>query len=126
MNEADLKRNVVANIKQRGGYARRIEDAYSVGFPDLVLQTSEELPVFFCEAKIVRGLILAPSPRQLVEMRRLRISRYSWPILAGWKDGVWYLSLLEEQVPIVDCYMQPIGCDFFDTLEVFYAHVRQS
>lgn len=125
MNEAEAKRRIVENIKARGGYARRIEDQFSVGFPDLVIQTSEALPVFFTEAKIIRGLSFGPTPRQYVEMSRLAVSRYSVPVLAGWNGSRWYLHRRIERALVSECFEQPDGCDFFDTLEQWYANERQ-
>lgn len=125
MNEADAKRRIVENVRKRGGYARRIEDQFSVGFPDLVIQTSAEMPVFFIEAKIIRGQSFGPTPRQYVEMGRLSVSRYSVPLLAGFKDGRWYLHPRADQVSIDQCFAQPEGLDFFDTLEQWYENVRR-
>lgn len=124
VNEANFKRRIVDNIKARGGYARRIEDQFSVGFPDLIIQTSENMPVFFVEAKIVRGPVFGPSPRQYVEMKRLMVSRYAVPVLAGW-DGKMLLHRRAVSAYVTDCFMQPDGCDFFDTLEQWYENERQ-
>lgn len=122
MNEAEAKRRIVENIKARGGYARRIEDNFSVGFPDLIVQTSSELPVFFIEAKLTGFTSFGPTPRQYVEMNRLAVSRYAIPLLAGWsnENGVWYLHRRAEIALIPNCFVQPDGLDFFDTLEAWY------
>lgn len=122
MSESDEKRKIVENIKQRGGYARRIEDQFSVGFPDIVAQTSEPMPVFFIEAKIIDGHTFGPSPRQYVEMRRLAVSRYAVPLLAGYSPLArkWYLHRRAEKVHVTECYAQLNGVDFFDTLEAWY------
>lgn len=128
MNEADAKRAVVQNIKQRGGYARRIEDQFSVGFPDLIVETSESQPVFFIEAKIITGHVFGPTPRQYVEMSRLTVSRYAIPVLAGYSPLArkWYLHRRVEQAHVKDCYAQLPGVDFFDTLEDWYEQEKQS
>lgn len=120
MLESDAKRKIVENVKQRGGYARRIEDQFSVGFPDLIIQTSEKMPVFFVEAKIITGNTFGPTPRQYVEMGRLRVSKYAVPVLAGWKNGVWYFIDRCEKAHVTDCYLSPDGMDFFDSLEEWY------
>lgn len=127
MNESEVKRRLVENVKQRGGYARRIEDQFAVGFPDTIVMTSEALPVFFIEAKIIGGLEFGPSPRQYVEMKRLAVSRYSCPVLAGWSNqtGKWYLHRRAEKALVAECFEQPDGLDFFDTLESWYYNERQ-
>lgn len=127
MNEADAKRAIVDNIKSRGGYARRIEDQFGVGFPDLVIQTSEAMPVFFIEAKlIVGGHTFGPTPRQFVELKRLAISRYSHPMLAGYSvlARKWYLHPHTERAHVKDCYAQLPDTDFFDTLEAYYKELK--
>lgn len=118
-NEADVKRKVVKDFKDRGHYARRIEDSFSVGFPDLVL-VPKQYPVFFCEAKIIRGPTFAPTPRQYVEMTRLAISRYSVPCLLGWRDGVHYLQRHCEVARVSDCVMQEDDEDIVSLFKRFY------
>lgn len=71
MNEADFKRRVVAAVKAEGGYARRIEDKFSVGMPDMIIVPASSPVVFFVEAKIFIGNQFRPTERQLVELRRL-------------------------------------------------------
>lgn len=121
MNEADAKRAIVENIKSRGGYARRIEDNFGVGFPDLVVQTSAYYPVFFIEAKIVDGHHFGPTPRQYVELKRLAISRYSHPMIAGFSliSRKWFLHPYAEKAHVKDCFRQTER-DFYDTLESYY------
>lgn len=108
ISEADVKRGIVKAFKDRGHYARRIEDSFSVGFPDLVL-IPKNYPVFFTEVKLIRGNKFGPTPRQYVEMSRLAISKYAVPTLLGWKDGVHYLTLHCEQADWRDCVEQQEG-----------------
>lgn len=103
--ETPMKQAIVKDFKDRGHYARRIEDAYSVGFPDLVL-IPKEYPVFFCEAKIIRDNLFSPTPRQYVELGRMAITRYAVPCILGYKDGVHYLHQYAEQVHYKDCVAQ--------------------
>lgn len=119
MNEADVKRKIVKDFKDRGHYARRIEDAFSVGFPDLVL-IPKGYPVFFTEAKIIRGLKFGPTPRQYVEMTRLAISKYSVPTLLGWKDGVHYIARHCEEIQVQYCLAQEPGESIVDLFKRFY------
>lgn len=118
-NEADVKRAVVKEFKSRGHYARRIEDAYSVGFPDLIL-IPKGYPVFFTEAKIIRGSSFGPSPRQFIEMGRMAISKHSVPTLLGWEDGVHYLHYYAQKVQIVSCVQQHQGESLPDFFKRYY------
>lgn len=53
MDEADLKRALVKSIRLQGGIGRRIEDKFTVGWPDLILAPAG-MPVFFAEAKLIK------------------------------------------------------------------------
>jgi hypothetical protein len=118
-SEADVKRKIVKDFKDRGHYARRIEDSFSVGFPDLVL-VPKDYPVFFTEAKIIRGLKFGPTPRQYVEMMRLAISKHSVPTLLGWEDGVYYLARHCEEVRKVDCVIQQADENIVDLFKRYF------
>lgn len=119
MSEADVKRAIVKAFKDRGHYARRIEDSFSVGFPDLIL-IPQGYPVFFTEVKIVKGLKFGPSPRQYVEMDRLAISKHSVPTLLGWDDGVLLISKHREEVRVIDCVAQQPDENVVDLFKRFY------
>ena len=119
MNEADVKRNIVKDFKVRGNYARRIEDAYSVGFPDLIL-IPKDYPVFFTEAKIIKGQTFGPTDRQYVEMTRLAISKYSVPVIIGWKERVHYLHEYAKSVTIEQCLAQQPDENIVDFFKRFY------
>ena len=105
MLEADVKRRIVADFKEGGHYARRIEDSFSVGFPDLVL-IPKLCPTFFTEVKRFTGQRFAPSPRQYVEMRRMSISPHVIPCVLGWKDGALYLHNLAEYCLAADSLLK--------------------
>lgn len=128
--EAEFKRWVVNEFKVKG-YARRIEDSFSVGFPDLVLQIPGDYPVFFVEAKMFDGNVFGPSPRQYVELQRLAISKHSHPMLLGWhRPSDWvYFHPHCEQVDIRNARvwraMRGTG-HLFDQLKEYYDNVRQS
>lgn len=119
VNEADVKRAIVKDFKVHGGYARRIEDAFSVGFPDLVL-IPKGYPVFFTEVKIIRGSKFGPTPRQYVEMTRLAISKYSVPTLLGWDNGVHYISKHYKEVHVFMCMAQQPGENIVDLFKRYY------
>lgn len=118
-SEADVKRKIVADFKAHGDYARRIEDSFSVGFPDLVL-IPKSYPVFFTEAKIIRGLKFGPSPRQYVEMTRLAISKHSVPTLIGWMDGILFITRHCPETKVLDCIRQEPDENVVDLFKRFY------
>lgn len=118
-SEADVKRLVVKEFKVRGHYARRIEDAFSVGFPDLVL-IPKDYPVFFTEAKIIRANLFGPTPRQYVELQRLAVSKHSVPTLLGWKEGVYYVARYCEQIHYNQCVKQEEDESIPDLFKRFY------
>jgi hypothetical protein len=104
MNESQIKTELIVRpMKKLGFYARRIEDQYSVGFPDLILK----LPSFswvFAEAKVVRGSFFNPSPRQLVELVRLDQAGNCWSIVIGYnvERKTWSFSTPKERVVLAD------------------------
>lgn len=114
MTESDVKTKLVSEIRRLGGYASRIEDQYRVGFPDMIIIPPGQ-PVFFAEVKLVRALSFGPSPRQFVELQRLRVSRHGVPLLVGFKDK-FYLSTVKQTVKIDDCTAQHENEDFLSLL----------
>lgn len=102
MNESECKRRIVEAIRGEGGYARRIEDQYSVGMPDLVL-IPRNCPVVWAEVKMVMHNIFGPTPRQLIELQKLQRSPYSVPMVIGWKRGIHYISPPKEVIRLEEC-----------------------
>ena len=107
MKEADVKLNMVRDVRREGGYARRIEDRFSVGMPDLVF-IPLSCPVVWIEAKVVRDNMFGPTARQLIELKRLRIKPHSLSYIVGWKDDCHYITWPAEQADIRDCLKQRI------------------
>lgn len=107
MNEADFKRKIVADVKKHGGYARRIEDQFSVGFPDMVLRPVNSPAVFFVEAKIFIGGQFKPTERQLIELRRIH-SPVSCGIVMGYnvREKVTYADLPREVLRVDDAVIK--------------------
>lgn len=108
MNEADWKRKIVKQFKDAGHYARRIEDQYSVGFPDLVIGPSGMATVFV-EVKIVRGQKLAPSPRQYIELMALHNPPYRFGVVLGVEERLgmethFHFSLPRREVTLYNCW----------------------
>lgn len=104
MNESEVKSNLIVKpMKKAGYYARRIEDAYSVGFPDLILK----LPRFawvFAEVKLVKGNFYEPSPRQRIELQRLDEAGDCWPVVIGYSQEIkrWHFSLVKQRIIVTD------------------------
>lgn len=117
--EADLKRWIVDQFKDAGGYGRRIEEMYNVGFPDLILELPG-FPVFFTEAKLIKGVTFGPSPRQFVELGRLAITKHSFPTILGWRNGACYLHKYAELCLPSDCVMQRDGEMVTDLFRRYY------
>jgi hypothetical protein len=102
MRESDVKREIIRDIRKEGGYARRIEDRFSVGMPDTVL-IPMNCPVVWVEVKILTGNILRPAPRQLIELKLLRIPPHSTSFVVGYKEGAYYISPPTDGVHINMC-----------------------
>lgn len=127
MNESAVKTKMVKLVKERGGYARRIEDQYGVGILDTIL-IPPRCPVFFCEVKIIRDNMFGPTERQWVEMDRIESvlqtdSYHCHAILIGYKAGVYYFHE-HTQARKVDrraCFsVTTSDWHFVDQLQAFY------
>lgn len=128
MNESDVKRKMVESVKSCGGYARRIEDQYAVGVFDTMF-IPKGLPVIFAEVKIVRGTTFGPTPRQLIELDRVKYATantgHAIPIIIGYKDGVYYFHHPMPAVDIKECFsVTTSDMEFHDQL-VQYFHSRR-
>lgn len=119
-NEADFKREVVKQFKKLGHYARRIEDKFTVGFPDLVT-IPRGYPVFFVEAKIVRGHSFGPTERQYVELARLDISpKHSAPCLMGFDGHEIYLHPYAQSAKVHECLVKHDNETLVEFFQRFY------
>lgn len=117
--ESDVKREMVREVKVALGYARRIEDAFSVGFPDMVIILCGQVPCF-AEVKVFSGNVFKPTPRQLVELRRIQnASEKAHAILVGYKGGLFYIANPQEEVDIRQTKPLSVGEKFVSTLEDF-------
>ena len=88
MNESEFKRQLVKQLLDEGGYARRLEDKYAVGTLDLLLVTRGH--VIYAEAKILRGIYALPaSVTQRKEIERFNKVRnsHAYAFVIGYKDG---------------------------------------
>ncbi len=104
MKEADAKRKAVDAVRLAGGYAKRIEDKYSVGFPDTILKLPN-YPTALAEFKLVRGRYFSPTPRQLFELKEYqRAGGVSLVIGYNVVDDMWYFSPPTARVDIAETY----------------------
>lgn len=102
MNESDLKRALVKILQGEGTYARRIEDRFLVGFPDLIIIPQDQL-IFFCEAKIVSGKSFKPRDRQFIELQRLSVSWHAVACVLGFDGPSTYLHPYAKICPLDKC-----------------------
>lgn len=69
--ENECKTAFCTDVRNTGGFARRIEDQYGVGIPDMLV-VPRGGPVFLIEAKIIRSTKWGATQRQGVELTRFR------------------------------------------------------
>lgn len=121
MRESDLKRKLVKEVNAiPGGYARRVEDRWSVGALDLFIK----LPVYaamWAEAKVIDGNLFGPTARQYEEGKRL-LAAHVPVLLIGWKNGVMYVSAWTEKADIRECYDSHFVGNFAQTLFGYMEH----
>lgn len=126
MTEADEKRKIIQNMKDNGGYGRRIEDSYGVGIFDTIL-VPKGLPVFFAEIKMVRNTTFGPTPRQFVELQRIEklVSECAIPVMIGIKGDTYYFHPPSPKIDIRDCFSVTTSTmQFYDQLVKYY-HSRR-
>jgi len=122
MRESQIKQQMVRDIRKEGGYARRIEDRFSVGMPDTVL-IPKECVVVWAEVKIVTGNTLRVSDRQYIELRRLRVAPHSTSFMVGWKEGEFYIAPPNKDgVKLEDCMKQHLAETFSDFIRRAVSH----
>jgi len=115
ITEAEVKRKIVREVRKEGGYARRMEDKYTVGMPDVLILMPDS-PVFIAEVKVFDHLSFAPTPRQLEEMTRMSISYALCPIMIGYKLNKYYFCYPKETVSVIDCVFTQNNETFVETL----------
>lgn len=81
-DEAWHKGRMVNDVKVFGGYARRVEDKFLVGQPDLIFWMPGHKWVF-AEAKKIRGLFYEASPRQQLELMRIDATKSAHALVVG-------------------------------------------
>jgi hypothetical protein len=119
-NEADYKRELVAEVKAlRGGWARRIEDRWAVGVLDLILKLPDHPPIF-AEGKMIDGHKFGPTERQWVEGERMQHAGLK-VLLLGWREGIMSVSPWVKQADRRKCAN---GVDFIQTLKEYLNEPR--
>lgn len=86
MNEAELKRRLIAQAKTYGAYATRVEDRYRVGLLDTIIKFPFQ-PWVWVEGKITEGdQKFGPTPRQYEEGEKIEKAG-GICALVGWDKG---------------------------------------
>lgn len=113
-SESELKTEFVNALRKDGWYARRLEEKFAVGVPD-IMGAIPFGPAFLFEAKRVAGNTYSPSPRQKIDLELWEHnsksqSSYS-PLyriagVLGFKNGLCYLGLPRDYVMLDACIAQ--------------------
>ena len=102
MLESEFKDYIIRDIRKEGGYARRIEDRFSVGQPDMFL-IPKLCPAMWIEAKIIKGNLLIPRPRQFIELQRLYRPPHCITFMIGCKADRMYIAPPDMKVQLLSC-----------------------
>ena len=123
VTEGELKTKMVRDVRSAGGYARRFEDRYAVGLPD-VFFAPKGVPGMFAEVKIIDGFKFAPTDRQYIELSRINEHNpFVYGIVIGWKK-TFYFTENTRQADIRDCFSFTTHTPtFYEQLIQFY-HAR--
>lgn len=111
ITESDLKRYLIRSIRAQGGVGHRFEDKYVVGWPDMLL-IPENGPVFFVEAKLVKGLKIDCTSMQAMQLSRLNRDPYKgrhfcYGVLVGYSEKREALYVGQPGQSITDCRFVP-------------------
>lgn len=100
--ENECKTAFCTDLRNSGGFGRRLEDQYGVGVPDM-LCVPRGGPVFLIEAKIIRSASWGATPRQALELRRFAISSdtHGYACELGFRpdDKIMTIRQLDEDDP---------------------------
>lgn len=115
--ESQLKTQLVKQCRERGWYARRIEDQYAVGVLDVIIVPTG-YPTLFVEGKVTDGLKFAPTDRQFIEGRRvIEAHGLAVPILVGWRQEVMYIADWDREAFITKAFKQYGSMNYAQTIE---------
>lgn len=116
--EAAYKTQMVKDVETHGGYARRIEDQYTVGQPDCIFILPDRHPCF-AEVKRFTHNQFGPTPRQYVEL--MKIQRSSTKVAAcviGIRHGHFWIANPQLTIDI-DKDRTWYSVNFIDALEQY-------
>lgn len=118
--ENELKTELVKKIRAvPGWYARRLEDQYAVGLPDMLVGMPDG-PGFLIEAKRVEHQSFGPTPRQMIDLLRWEDGKSRGSVLLGFKEGRYYLHPVAERAIIGGCVAGYPGESFNDQLTRYW------
>lgn len=114
--ESELKTDFVKKLKATGvWYARRLEDQYAVGLPDMIVGIPFG-PTLLIEAKRVEHQSFGPTERQLIELQRWVANAnapnapyFRLSAIMGFKNGLVYLHQPVPSVTLAECLAQEPG-----------------
>ena len=122
IHESQYKTQMVKDVRAYGGYARRLEDKFGVGLPDMIL-VPKGYPVFIAEVKLIRGTIFRPTSRQYIELRRINDAggEHVYGIMIGVMNGIFYFHENSGECIVRECFSVTSGImSFHDQLIQFY------
>lgn len=120
MNEADVKRRAVKILQDAGWYARRHEDQFGVGFPDMLIR-GPKIDSIWAEWKVFDGNVFGPTLRQFVELQRIQaVHPRPCTCVIGYKRGVYWISRPVIQVDIGDLLSTRSDINLITLLEGFF------
>ena len=114
---------MVKSIRSYHGYARRMEDKFAVGLPDIIL-VPKGYPVFIAEVKVIKGQKFRPTARQYIELRRINDAggEHMFGIMIGVLNGVYYFHENSGECDITDCFsVTSFDMPFHEQLIQFYS-----
>lgn len=109
-DESWYKTKLVKEGRQFGDYARRIEDKFSVGMPDILYRVKDGSAILI-EAKMITGPTFGPEPRQLIELERWYRAG-GLGLMLGFADDAYYLSYVCDPVQVKNCVVSDPGETF--------------
>lgn len=117
-SESELKSDFVKKVRLEtaqipGWYARRIEDQYAVGIPDMLFGIPSGQAILIEAKRVLTGTAFAPTARQWIELQRWRDpgntihNRFSF--MMAFKDRTVYIGDAAEKMDIRNCVASEPG-----------------
>ena len=105
-SESEWKTDYAKRLRSAGHYAKRVEDKFGVGFPDMVVGI-DGMPMAFIEVKLMRSnTYFAPDPRQYIELMQLHRPPFSFGVLLGVDQDrhIFHFHLPAKKALVADCF----------------------